>query len=181
MMKTYISRKRHSLLVAALLVCAAFAVYFAGTRADAARFFTKAFARRTHSSTQRQLSFADRVTYQRAIEEVYWRHRIWPAERTDPKPSLDAVMPTAEIEKKVEDYLLNSQALEDYWHQPLTSEQLQAEMERMAQHSKQLEVLRELFAVLDNDPFVIAECLARPTLTERLVTDLYAHDERFHG
>ena len=26
----------------------------------------------------RTLTFADRVAYQRAIEEVYWRHRIWP-------------------------------------------------------------------------------------------------------
>ena len=38
----------------------------------------------------RSLSFADRVAYQRAIEEVYWRHRIWPKERPDSKPSLDA-------------------------------------------------------------------------------------------
>ena len=49
----------------------------------------------------RSLSFADRVTYQRAIEEVYWRHRIWPQERPDPKPSLDAVMSQAAFEKKV--------------------------------------------------------------------------------
>ena len=42
-------------------------------------------------------------------------------------------------------------------------------MDRMAQHSKQPEVLRELFAALGNDPFVIAECLARPVLSERLV------------
>jgi hypothetical protein len=26
----------------------------------------------------RTLTFADRVAYQRAIEEVYWHHRIWP-------------------------------------------------------------------------------------------------------
>src|SRR5262245_38912517 len=42
----------------------------------------------------RQLFFEDRVAYQRAIEEVYWRHRIWPrggGERPDRKPSLDAV------------------------------------------------------------------------------------------
>jgi len=51
----------------------AFAVYF-GAHANATRFFTKAFASRMHSSTRRQLSFADRVKYQRAIEEVYWRH-----------------------------------------------------------------------------------------------------------
>ena len=99
-----------------------------------------------------------------SIEEVYWRHRIWPKERPDPKPSLDAVMSQAQLEKKVEDYLRNSQALEDYWQRPITAEQLQAEMDRMAQHTKQPEVLRELFEALGNDPFVIAECLARPAL-----------------
>ena len=124
--------------------------------------------------SQRTLTFAERVAYQRAIEDVYWRHRIWPKERPDPKPSLDAVMSQAQLEKKVEDYLRNSQALEDYWQRPITAEQLQAEMDRMAQHTKQPEVLRELFEALGNDPFVIAECLARPVLTERLVADLSA-------
>ena len=123
------------------------------------------------------LTFAERVAYQRAIEDVYWRHRIWPKERPDPKPSLDAVMSQAQMEKKVEDYLRNSQALEDYWQRPITAEQLQAEMDRMAQHTKQPEVLRELFEALGNDPFVIAECLARPVLTERLVADLSAQDK----
>src|ERR1700730_6367379 len=127
------------------------------------------------------LTLADRVAYQRAMEEVYWHHRIWPKERPDPKPSLDQVMPSAQLEKKVEDYLRNSEALEDYWQQPLSAEQLQAEMERMARHTKQPEVLRELFAALGKDPFVIAECLARPALSERLLTNFYAHDQRFHG
>src|SRR5437870_3648559 len=54
-------------------------------------------------------------------------------------------------------------------------------MERMASHTKQPGVLREIFAALGNDPFVIAECLARPVLAERLITELYAHDQRFHG
>ena len=78
-------------------------------------------------------------------------------------------MPSAQLEKKVEDYLRNSEALEDYWQQPLSAEQLQGEMERMAQHTKQPEVLRELFQALGNDPFVIAECLARAILAERLL------------
>src|SRR6266480_7646415 len=129
----------------------------------------------------RTLTFAERVDYQRAIEEVYWRHRIWPKERPDPKPSLDEVIPSAQLEKKVADYLRNSQALEDYWQQSLSAEQLQAEMERMAQHTKQPEVLRELFEALGNDPFVIAECLARPALADRLLTSWYASDERIHG
>src|SRR5712691_1784327 len=78
--------------------------------------------------SQRTLTFAERVAYQRAIEDVYWRHRIWPkngGERPDPKPSLDAVMSQAQLEKKVRDYLRKSQALEDYWQRPITAEQLQ--------------------------------------------------------
>ncbi len=133
------------------------------------------------NNSQRTLRFAERVAYQRAIEDVYWRHRIWPKERPDPKPSLDAVMSQAQLEKKVADYLRKSQALEDYWQRPITAEQLQAEMDRMAQHTKQPEVLHELFEALGNDPFIIAECLARPALGERLLTGWYAYDERRHG
>src|SRR6476619_3987493 len=146
----------------ALLVCSAACVM--ATRTSPA--FLRSEAPPTVS--QHTLTFAERVAYQRAIEEVYLRHRIWPKERPDPKPSLDAVMPPATIEQKVQDYLRNSELLEEEWQKPISPEQLQAEMERMAQHSKQPEVLRELFAALGNDPFVIAECLARPVLSERL-------------
>src|SRR4029077_1600362 len=114
----------------------------------------------TAKLSQRTLNFDERVSYQWAIEEVYWRHRIWPrdrGERPDPKPSLEAVMSQAQLEKKVTDYLRNSQVLEDYWQRPITAEQLQAEMDRMAQHTKQPEVLREVFQALENDPFIIAE------------------------
>src|SRR4029077_12681330 len=146
----------------------------------------------SHSETQAKVShradagltFAERAAYQRAIEDVYWRHRIWPrngGERPDPKPSLDAVMSQAQIEKKVEEYLRKSKALEDYWQRPITAEQLQAEMDRMAKNTKQPEVLRELFQALGNDPFIIAECLARPALAERLLRNWYAYDERIHG
>ena len=127
--------------------------------------------------SQRTLTFAQRVAYQRAIEEVYWRHRIWPKENLNPKPSLDAVMSQAQLEKKVRDYLRDSQALEDYWHFPITADQLQAEMDRMPENTKQPEVLRELFDALGNDPFLIAECLARPVLSERLTTS-FAQQQR---
>src|SRR5207248_590597 len=85
--------------------------------------------------------------------------------------SLDAVMSQAQLETKVEDYLRNSQALDDYWSRPITAEQLQTEMDRLARDTKQPDVLRELFSALGNDPFVIAECLARPLLAERLTAD----------
>ena len=122
------------------------------------------------------LTSADRFAYQRAIEEVYWRHRIWPKERPDSKPSLDEVMSSAEVEEKVQQYLRDSQWLADYGHMPLAAEQLQGEIDRMIKHTKDPEVLREIFEALGNDRFVIAECLARPVLAERLINSSYAGD-----
>src|SRR6266567_5075651 len=133
-----------------LLLCAVAAGSLVG-RPLLAFFLADASTR----DSQRTLTFAQRVAYQRAIEEVYWLHRILSKENPDPKPSLDAVMSQAQLEKSVEDYLRKSQALEDDWQRPVTAEQLQAEMDRMAQHTKQPEVLRELFQALGDDPFVI--------------------------
>jgi hypothetical protein len=42
-------------------------------------------------------------------------------------------------------------------------------MERMARQTRASAVLDELWAALGRDPFVIAECLARPLLAERLL------------
>src|SRR6476660_7997503 len=162
-------------ILVALVLCAAACSILAGTVMG---FFRSSAP---SSLAPRTLTFVERVSYQQAIEQVYWRHRICPKERPDAKPALDAVMTQAQLEKKVTDYERNSQALEDYWHRPITAEQLQAEMDRMAQHTKQPEVLQELFEALGNDPFVIAECLARPALAERLLTNWYAYDQRIHS
>ena len=90
-------------------------------------------------------------------------------------------MSETQLQKKVENYLRKSQALEDYWQRPITAAQLQAELNRMAQNTKQPEVLKELFDALGNDPFVIAECLARPALADRLLTNWYGYDQRIHA
>src|SRR5947208_10022588 len=120
-----------------LLLCAVISSIVAGTLLGFCLPETQA------SVSQRTLTFEERVAYQRAIEEVYWRHRTWPKERPDPKPSLDALISQAQLEEKVWDYLCNSQALENYRQRPITPEQLQAEMHRMARDTKQPEVLRE--------------------------------------
>src|SRR5204862_7310726 len=112
--------------------------------------------------SQRTLTFAERVAYHRAIEDVYWRHRIWPKERPDPKPPLDAVISHAQLEEKVNDYLRKSELVTAQRGVPITAVELQEEIDRMANHSKQPEVLRELFEALGYDPLVIAECLGRP-------------------
>src|SRR5436305_8204326 len=128
-----------------LLLCAVTSSIVAGTLLGFFRPETQA------GVSQRTLTFEERVAYQRAIEEVYWRHRIWPEERPDPKPSLGAVMSQAQLEDKVTDYLRNSQTLESYWQRSITAEQLQAEMDRMAEQTRQSEVLRQLVDALDNN------------------------------
>src|SRR5438876_12459462 len=94
-------------LLAILLLCAA------ACSATTRTLLGLVHSRPSANTSQRTLTFAERVAYQRMIEDVYWRHRIWPKENVKPKPSLDAVMTQAELEKKVADYLRNSQALED--------------------------------------------------------------------
>jgi hypothetical protein len=129
----------------------------------------------------RPLTFEARVKAQEAIERVYYNHRIWPKENPGPKPPFEQMMPEAMLVAKVTDYLKKSAALDEFWQKPITAEQLQAEMERMAKGTKDPATLKELFAALGNDPTLIAECLARPILADRLIRNWYANDERFHG
>jgi len=127
------------------------------------------------------LTFEDRVNAQEAIERAYYNHRIWPKENPQPKPPFEEMVPREVIEAKVTDYLKKSNALEIYWKRPITGKQLQAEMDRMAKSTQDPKMLKELFAALDNDPYLIAECLARPVLVDRLIRNWYAYDDRFHG
>jgi len=126
-------------------------------------------------------SFEDRCAARRSIEEVFWRHRIWPKDNPGPKPELGAVLSDGQIRRRVEDALRMSNALAVYWNRPITGEQLQDELDRMARGTQDGSTLRELFAALGNDANLAAEVLARPVLAERLGRALYASDERIHG
>ncbi len=130
---------------------------------------------------QRTLSFEDRVAAQKAIEQVYWNHRIWPKENPGPKPPLSAVLPDAAIRTKVEDSLRQSEALAALWKRPITADQLQTELDRMVTQTRDGATLGELFSALEHDPARIAESVARPVLVRRLIHDWYAFDPRFHG
>ena len=124
-------------------------------------------------SSPRTLTVDERVEAQRAIEEVYWRHRIWPAENAGPKPSLDQVLPDSAIRAKVEDDLRKSEALATTFAVSIGSRELQAELSRMVSDTRDGAMLGELFAALGNDPDRIADCLARPVLVDRLARERF--------
>jgi N-acetylneuraminic acid mutarotase len=179
------------LLCAPLLVCGSGALAAVADLPDSERGARPARAderERVHARSRgveravfRSLSLEQRVEYQRRIEEVYWRHRIWPKENLGAKPALRSVVSDASIRAKVEDTLKKSNALETIWGRPITAEQLQAELDRLVSKTRNAALLQDVFAALDDDPFVIAETLARHTLADRLIRDRYAFDDRFHG
>ena len=124
----------------ALLLCAA------GWLFDSKRDIAGVFpARSAEKRCAKNTNSEERVAYQRAIEEVYWRHRIWPKERLGSKPVIGCGDLSGANGKESQDYLRKSQALEDYWQRPITAQQLQAEMDRMAPHTRQSEVLAGTF------------------------------------
>jgi hypothetical protein len=126
------------------------------------------------------LTFEERVKAQEAIERVYYNHRIWPKENPQPKPPFEKMVTKEQIEAKVTDYLKKCSALDQFWQRPIEPKQLQAEMDRMAKGTKDPQTLNELFRALNDDPYLIAECLARPVLADRLIHNWYTNDERFH-
>lgn len=91
------------------------------------------------------------------------------------------MMSDDEIRTEVTDHLQKSNALETWWQRPITAEQLEAELDRMARGTHGPKMLREIHAALGDDWFLIAETMARPTLVERLIHNWYSTDDRFHG
>lgn len=121
------------------------------------------------------LAFEERVAAQRALAEVRAHHRVQPG-------GLPAApIARRDLQVRVEDYLAKSLALETVWGLSIGSDELQRELDRMARDTRDPDRLRELFAALDDDPFLAAECLARPTLIERTIRELYAFDPGMHA
>ncbi|HEX8282897.1 MAG TPA: carboxypeptidase regulatory-like domain-containing protein [Pyrinomonadaceae bacterium] len=143
-----------------------------------AAFGLAPFTSHAAGAAARSLTLEERVAHQRAVDEVYWRHTNWPAENGRPKPSLDEVLPMEATRAKVEDALRKSEALARLWERPVTAAQLQAELTRQARETRQPEVLRELWRALGDDPFVIAEVLARPALVDRLARNSFDADAK---
>jgi len=126
-----------------------------------------------------ELSFEDRVNAQRSMEKIFYNHRLWP-EENGPRKSFHEAMSEEVLVRKTENYVKKSILLDKHWKSPLTGEQLQAEMDRIVERTRDPETLSELFASLHNDPRLIAECLVRPILVNRLIRNWYARDQRIH-
>ncbi|MCI0613574.1 putative Ig domain-containing protein [bacterium] len=109
------------------------------------------------------LTLTERIQAQEKIERVYYNHRLWPESNPDDKPQFELMVPRDLIEQKVISSMKNSDELR------ISPEMLQAEMNRIAKTTRDPEMLNELFAALNNDPFLIAETLVQPSLAARTI------------
>jgi hypothetical protein len=119
------------------------------------------------------LSFDERVDCQTAVEEVFYRHRLWPQANPRPKPAFSSVLPRADMVRKVDDVLGMSVILAEYFHSAISPADLQAELDRMATASRDPQMLTEIFNALGNSPTLAAECLARPALAPRRLREAF--------
>ena len=123
----------------------------------------------------RELSFEERVVAQESIERVYH------AQRSGETRAFEEAVTRDVLERKVRNYLDRSVLLDRFWNRPVTAEALARELARMQRDSKMPGRLHGLFDALDNDAFLIQECLARRALVRRLTQNFFASDERIHG
>ena len=140
--------------------------------------------RQAHASTiqpARLLTIDERADCRYDIEQVYWEAMDWPAVNEGPKPALDQVLSMAKVEEQIADALAGTVALQERWGLVVTPAMLQAEIDRMAAGSQNPERLQTLFAGLDRDPGVVAECLVRPVLVDRLLRLKYGQDPEIHA
>ncbi|HJQ99923.1 MAG TPA: MopE-related protein [Candidatus Polarisedimenticolaceae bacterium] len=124
------------------------------------------------ASSPRALTIEERVAAQRAIEDVYARHRVG---------ADGAAVPDAVIRSKVDRFLRESAALDLMWDTRIGADAVERELARISRESLRPDILSDLFRALDSDPNKVADVLVRPIIVDRLARTSYAWDPRIHG
>ncbi len=120
------------------------------------------------SLTESVLDFRDRVAAQEAIERLYH------AARQGSARTFEDLVPLAVIEAKVRRQMEQLAALEQLRRRPVTADDLRTELKRIVRDTRDPARLQELFALLDHDPLLLHEVIARPALVGRLNHNLDA-------
>ena len=132
-------------------------------------------------ATAEPLSWERRLELHERLERIFDSQRIWPDVNTEARPPFESRLERDALRARVERYLKKSALLETFWSRPLRADDLQRELDRMWKSSRDPALLSRLMAALDHDPYLMAECLARPAVASRRFADLFANDPRIHG
>jgi N-acetylneuraminic acid mutarotase len=114
-------------------------------------------------------SLGERVAAQRAVEEVYWRHRIWPMESPGGKPALAAVLTIAQSQAEAIDGLRKLNVLASRFSRTIDAAEVQAEIDRIAGSTQMPDRLREIFDAVSGDADRFGDAIVRPQLADRVL------------
>jgi len=148
--------------------------------------FAFAPARADQPETSGLLTLDSRIAAQSRIERFWFDHREAAGTKDDgaasnPDAGFAAALPPAALREKVEKSLARSRMLRERYGIALTPEMLRGEVARMARETRDPVHLRELFAALGDDGFLIAETLGREGLSERLLRGRFDADEKIQA
>ena len=102
----------------------------------------------------------------------------WPDSNPGPKPWFSAALPGDVLRARVDDEFARERALEQICRQTIPPEVLQAELDRIGRATRRPAMLAELFAALGHDARLVAECLVRPLVVERLLAGCQQREPR---
>ncbi len=115
------------------------------------------------------------------INRFNWSHSLWPKENKSPKPSFQEVADQFNALQSVDNSLKMQAVLFDQFNVEITHRILQNDLNRMAVHTKNAKRLNDLFALLDNNPETIAECVSRPYLVKKTLENQYNYSQEIHA
>lgn len=121
------------------------------------------------------LTAADPIADRRAVEQVYYKHRL------GTKPPFDETMPTALLGQLVQKEAEKERVLKAVYAVEITDALVEAEVKRIEATSKAPEVLAEIQAALGKDRARFAATVARPIVVERILRARFENDEKLHA
>lgn len=146
-----------------------------------ATFTMKAEAKAYHWEGITQQQYVDNLlACNEDIKRYEWSRTLWPKANSEPKPSFDEVMSPEDLRLDLIDSLKKQAILEKHFNIRITAELLQHDLNRMANNSKDVASLKELYALLDNNPVTIAHCLSRPYLVETKLNNSFYWSSDLH-
>jgi hypothetical protein len=109
-----------------------------------------------------------------------WSMNIWPEANKAPKPAFNQVVELDKVREQVLDVLKMQSVLADRFNINITDEMLQHDLDRMAINSQDANGLKALFALFNNNPNTIAQCVSRPNLVKQKLQNVYYQNEHLH-
>jgi len=121
------------------------------------------------------------VDCQMSIKRFEWDKNLWPKENKHRKPNFDDVIDKNLIKQQVFQNLIKQNILHNTFNQEISNVLLQNNLNRMTSETKNPDGLNQLFAILDNNPITISQCVSLPYLVENMLSNRYYWDEEIHA